>query len=65
MSGPLQYHRLEDDEPLRVPPSVTHRMQFFIQGTDKVSPYLPTWHVVATEWHDREVPSPTLSLPFF
>ena len=59
MSGSLQDHRLKDDEPLQVTQYVFH------QSHNKVSPNLPTWHIVAPGGHDHEVtPPPRTSLIF-
>ena len=43
----LNYHCMEDDKPLQVTPYLLHPTQFFIQGPDKMSPYLPARRVVA------------------
>ena len=63
MSGSLQYHRLEDDEPLRVSLSVLHPTQLVVQGPGEATPDLPTQHVVAAGGNDREVMTPTLPQP--
>ena len=47
MTGYLQYHCLEDNKLLQVPLSVPYPTQI-----------LPTWCVVATLGHDREVTPP-------
>ena len=60
MSGYLHYHRLKDDEPLRVPLYVPHPTQLFDQVPGKAAPYLPTRSVVTTGGNDREVTPPTL-----
>ena len=47
MTGSFQYHRLEDDEPLRVPPSVLHPVQLLPQRPDEPTPDFPTRIVIA------------------
>ena len=60
MESSLQYHQMEDDEQLQVPPSVQHSTQLGIQIPDKAAPKLPTWIFVAGGRHDREVTTPPL-----
>ena len=60
MTGSLQDHCLEDDEPLRVPPSIPHPLHLLPQRPEKPSPDFLTWHVIAPRWHDREVTPPRL-----
>ena len=56
----LQYHRLEDNEPLQVPPSVLYPTQFIVQRPNKPSPDLPAWRVLSARSHNREVTPPPL-----
>ena len=60
MSGSLQYHHLEYDEPLRVPPSVPHPTHLVSQSPYKAAPYLTSWHIIEAGGHDREVMPPPL-----
>ena len=61
MSGLLQDHRLEDDEPLRVSLSVLHPLQLSPQCLHEVSPNLPTRRVISPRWRDLAVTPPRLS----
>ena len=36
---------------------------FFIQVTEKLSPYIPIWCIVAVGWHGHEVLEPPLPCP--
>ena len=56
----LQYHRLEDDEPLQVPPSFQQPAQLSIKSPDKAAPNLPTWSVLVVGRHEHEVTPPPL-----
>ena len=60
MLGSLQYHRLEDNIPLQVSLYILYPMQLIAQGPDKLSSCLPTWRIIATGGHDREVMPPPL-----
>ena len=60
MSGSLQDHRLEDDEPLRGSLSVPHPSQISTQCLYEASPDLPDRRVIAPLWHDHEVTPPRL-----
>ena len=65
MTGPLERHRLKDDETLRVPPPVAHTPQLPHQGVDVEPPHLPVRRFVASLWHDCEVTPPPLPRPVF
>ena len=60
MTGSLQDHLLEDDEPIRAPPSVRHPVHLLPQRHDKPSTDFPTRRIIAPRWHDREVTPPCL-----
>ena len=62
MAGPLERHRLKDDEALRVSSPVQHPPQLPHQDVDRAPPHLPNQRLVASRWRDREVTP--LSLPF-
>ena len=51
MAGPLECHRLKDDEALRVPPPVQHPPQLPHQDVDKTPPNLPTRRLVVIFIH--------------
>ena len=63
VAGPLERHRLKDDETLRVPPPVVHPPQLLHQGVYVSLPHLPARRFIAPQWHDREVTPPPLPLP--
>ena len=48
MTGSLQDYRLEEDEPLRVSPSVPHPLHLLPQRPNEPSPDSPTWRVIAS-----------------
>ena len=60
VASSLQDYRLEDDEPLRVPPTVPHPLQLGAEHPDEPAADLPTWRVIAPRWHDRKVTPPRL-----
>ena len=47
MTGSLQDHRLNVDEPLQVPPSLPHPLQIPPQRPDEPTPDFTTWRVIA------------------
>ena len=47
MTGSLQDHRLNVDEPLQVPPSLPHPLQILPQRPDEPTPDFTTWRVIA------------------
>ena len=56
----LQYHLLEDDEPLRVPLSVPHPPHLSPKRLNETSPNFPARRVITPIWHDHEVTPPIL-----
>ena len=60
VAGSWQDHRLEDDEPLLVPPPVPHPLPLGAEHPDKPATDLPTWRVIAPRWHDHKVTPPRL-----
>ena len=65
MAGPLERHRLKDDETLRVPPPVKQSPQLPHQDAEITPPHLPVQRFVALRWHYCEVTPPPLPLPIF
>ena len=55
MVGSLQYHHMEDYEPLQVPLYVPCLAHLIVQIPDKAAPNLPTRSIVAAGGHDCEV----------
>ena len=60
--GVLESHRLEDDEPLRVPAALPDSSEFHSQRLDKAVPDSPAWRIVLTCGHHRQGSSPGLPL---
>ena len=58
--GSLHDHRLEDNEPLRVPPTVPHPLHLGAKHPDEPAADLPTRRVIAPRWHDCKVMPPRL-----
>ena len=55
LSGLFQDHGLEDNEPLRVPPSVPHLLNLGAEHTSEPAADLPTRHVIATNIHIQRI----------
>ena len=55
VAGSLQDHRLEDDETLQVPPPVPHPLHLGAEHPGEPAADLPTWRIIAPQWHDRKV----------
>ena len=61
MTVSLQYHCLEDDEPLQNLLYIPHSLQLSPDRPDETSPDLLNRRVIAPQWHDRKVTPPCLS----
>ena len=55
VAGSLYDHHLEDDEPLRVPPTVSHPLQLGAEHPDEPAADLHTRGVIAPRWYKRKV----------
>ena len=55
MSGSLQDHHLEDDEPLQVPLSILHPAHLSPQCLHEASPDLPARRVISPRRHDPNI----------
>ena len=63
VTGALDYHRLEDDEPICVLSGMLDSYEFHSQRVQEAPPNSPAWRVVMPHKHDRQCyPS---SMPIF